>query len=86
MFILTDEAIESGINIISGYIVTAVASMTGKPIEDVTEAFLLSATYSLLSDKETGYYWDSMDELIDKFMAEIQNPHDTTCKILKKRK
>ena len=70
MFILTDSAIESGIDTISGYIVTVVALRTGKPIEDVAEAFLASAAYSCLSYKETGYYWDSMEELIDKFLTE----------------
>ena len=64
------SAIESEIDTISGYIVTVVASRTGKPIEELTEAFLASAAYSYLSDKETGYYWDSMEELIDKFLAE----------------
>ena len=71
MFVLTDDAIESGIDAISGYIVTVVASRTGKPIDEVADVFLSSTAYSLLEDKETGYYWDSMEELIDKFMAEM---------------
>ena len=71
MFVLTDDAIESGIDAISGYIVMVVVSRTGKPIDEVADAFLSSAAYALLEDKETGYYWDSMEELIDKFMAEM---------------
>ena len=71
MFILTDEAIESAIDTISGYIVTVVASRTERPIEKVAEEFLSSASYSLLNDKKTGYYWDNMDELADMFMSEI---------------
>ena len=73
MFILTDEAIESAIDTISGYIVTVVASRTGKPIENVAEEFLSSASYSLLNDKKTGYYWDNMDELAGRFMSEIKD-------------
>jgi hypothetical protein len=71
MFILTDEAIETGINNISGYIVARVASLTGKPINEVLESFISSDEYALLSDKETGYYWDNVNELIDKFIAKI---------------
>ena len=71
MFILTDEAIESAIDTISGYIVTVVASRTGMPVENIADEFLSSASYSLLNDKKTGYYWDNMDELADKFMSEI---------------
>jgi hypothetical protein len=73
MFVLTDDAIESGIDTISGYVVNAAASRSGKPIEEIMEAFLSSETYMLLSDKETGYYWDSMEELIDMFLSELQD-------------
>jgi hypothetical protein len=71
MFILTDEAIDAGIDNISGYIVARVASLTGKSISEVLESFFSSDVYALLSDKETGYYWDNISELIDKFIAEI---------------
>jgi len=70
MFVLNDDTIEIGIDNISGYIVATVASETGKPIEEVSEAFLSSNTYTLLSDKETGYYWDTISELVDMFKAE----------------
>jgi len=71
MFVLNDETIEAAIDNISGYIVEVVASETAKPIEEISEAFLSSDTYKLLSDKETGYYWDSMSELVDMFRAEL---------------
>jgi len=71
MLLLNDVTIETAIANISGYIVDVVASETGKPIEEISEAFLSSDTYKLLSDKETGYYWDSMSELVDMFKAEL---------------
>ena len=71
MFVLTEQVIDSAINSISGYIVSNVSAQTGKTIEEVTDAFLASDTYMLLSDAETGYYWDSISELIDKFKTEI---------------
>ena len=71
MFVLTEQVINSAIDTISGYIVSTVTKETGKSMEEITEAFLASDTYSLLSDAETGYYWDSMSELIDKFKKEI---------------
>ena len=70
MFVLTDETIDMAIDNISGYIVSVVALQTGKPIEKVSEEFFVSDTYALLGDKETGYYWGNLNELIDKFMAE----------------
>ena len=78
MFILTDQVIDSAINTISGYIVSEVAAETGKSIEEITVAFLASDTYTLLSDAETGYYWDSISELIDKFKEEINWPATIT--------
>ena len=72
MFTFDEDAINIAINNISGYIVYLVAKETGKPIEEVSEAFFASDTYSLLSDIETGYYWDSISELTDKFSAEIK--------------
>ena len=74
MFILTEEVIDSAIDAISGYIVSVIATQTGKSIEEITEAFMDSDTYALLSDAETGYYWDSISELIEKFKAEIEAP------------
>ena len=71
MFVLTEQVINSAIDTISGYIVSTVTKETGKSIEEITEAFLASDTYALLSDVETGYYWDSMSELIEKFKTEI---------------
>jgi len=72
MFQLTDETIESGINVMSGYIVSVVAENTGRSPEEISEKFYLSKTFALLNDKKTGYYWDSIGELIDKFLQEIE--------------
>jgi len=74
MFVLNDDTIDMAIDNICGYIVELVASKTGKTIEEVAEAFLSSETYLLLSNKETGYYWDCMGDLVDKFTAEIAKP------------
>jgi hypothetical protein len=68
MFTLTDNVIDTAIDNISGYIVSTVAHETGKSIEEVSEAFLASEAYALLSDKETGYYWDSIHELMGMFL------------------
>jgi hypothetical protein len=70
MFQLNDETIENGIASISGHIVTVVADRTGKPHQEIARAFFRSDAYALLCDKETGCYWDSIDELIEKFLAE----------------
>jgi hypothetical protein len=70
MFVLTEDSIDVAIDTISGYIVSKVAAEINKSIEEVTEAFLTSNTYSLLSDAETGYYWDNIFDLIDIFKEE----------------
>ena len=53
MFVLTEQVINSAIDTISGYIVSVVAAETKKSIEEITEAFLASEAYALLSDAET---------------------------------
>ena len=72
MFVLTEQAVSAAIDAISGYIVSKTAEETGKSIIEITETFLASNTYALLSDAETGYYWDSIGELIDMFKIECQ--------------
>ena len=72
MFILNEQVINCAIDTISGYIVSVVTAETGKSIEEITENFLASDTYALLCDIDTGYYWDSLSELIDKFKTEIR--------------
>jgi len=52
-------------------IVSLVSSETGRSIESIAEAFLASHAYTLLSDKRTGYYWDSIGELVEKFKEEL---------------
>jgi 16S rRNA C1402 (ribose-2'-O) methylase RsmI len=67
---LTEEAISAAIDTISGYIVSKVAAETNKSVEEITEIFLTSNTYALLSDAGTGYYWDNIFDLIDMFKEE----------------
>ncbi|GHT95438.1 hypothetical protein FACS1894141_4050 [Spirochaetia bacterium] len=71
MFTLTDEVIENTISSTSGFIVTTVAENLHLPAVDVTGHFLGSKTFALLRNKDTGYYWDSIAELIDMFTAEL---------------
>jgi hypothetical protein len=71
MFILTDDVIENTISSTSGLIVATVAEKLDLPITDVAERFLSSKTFALLRNKDTGYYWDSIAELIDMFTAEV---------------
>jgi hypothetical protein len=72
MFILTDEAVEAGIDNISAFIVTTVAEKTGMSLEAVEEKFLSSKTYANLANKETGYYWDSIPEMVTSLMSEMK--------------
>ncbi|MDR2587768.1 MAG: hypothetical protein LBC23_05870 [Coriobacteriales bacterium] len=71
MFVLTDETIESAIDNISGFIITKTTERTGKPLEEITRLFYRSKLYAQLSDKNTGYYWDSIPEMIDIFENEL---------------
>jgi hypothetical protein len=73
MFTLTDGIIENTISNTSGLIVATVAEAKNLPIEDISERFLASRTFALLRNKDTGYYWDSIGELIDMFTAEIED-------------
>jgi hypothetical protein len=72
MFVLTDEVIESTMSNTSGFIVATVAEKTGLSVEDVSERFLDSRAFALLRNKDTGYYWDSIAELIDMFTSELK--------------
>jgi hypothetical protein len=74
MLMPTDETIDNAIANISGYIVTTAAEKLGLPPTELSENFFSSGTYALLRNKETGYYWDSMSELIDLFLAEVALP------------
>jgi hypothetical protein len=71
MFTLTDEVIENTISSTSGLIVATVSENLKMPVEEVSERFLNSQTFALLRNKDTGYYWDSIAELIDMFTIEI---------------
>ena len=73
MFILNDDIIETSIDSTSAFIIATVANETGKALCEVAELFYSSEMCSLLSNKETGYYWDSIPEMIDKFLKEIQS-------------
>jgi hypothetical protein len=71
VLILTDELIAGTIDSIGGFIVTAASEQLDKSLEATMDAWLASRTYALLSDRETGYYWDSVPELLDMFIAEL---------------
>jgi hypothetical protein len=73
MLTLTDEIIENTISNTSGYIVATVADNLNLPVEYVSDQFLASKTFALLRNKETGYYWDSIAELLEMFTDEINN-------------
>jgi hypothetical protein len=59
------------IDSISGFIVAAASERLGKTLEATMDAWLSSQTCVLLSDQETGYYRDSVPELLDMFIAEL---------------
>jgi len=67
---LTDELITGTINSISGFIVAKYAEQYSVPLELAMETFFNSNAYKLLSDKETGYYFDSIPEIFDIFVEE----------------
>jgi hypothetical protein len=69
---LTDELIEGAIDSISGYLVSDAAYKMHLPVSEVMIRFLSSHTYQLLTDKSTGYYWDSLLELQDMLWTELQ--------------
>jgi len=69
---LTDELITGAINSISGFIVAKYAEQYDVPLELAMETFLNSKAYKLLSDKETGYYFDSIPEIFDIFLNEVR--------------
>jgi len=69
---LTDELITGAINSISGFIVAKYAEQYDVPLELAMETFFNSKAYKLLSDKETGYYFDSIPEIFDIFLDEVR--------------
>jgi hypothetical protein len=71
VFPLTDDAIETGIDIIAGFLVAQAAAKLGRPVEEIAEAFYASHAYAQLSDPRTGRYWDSLSESLDLFLAEF---------------
>jgi hypothetical protein len=68
---LTDDLIDGAIDSISGFIVAKAAAEYHKPIACMMEAFLSSNTYQLLSDKNTGLYWDNLLETYNMFIEEM---------------
>ena len=72
MFVLTDETIDTVIDSVSGFIIATVAEETEKPLDEIAKMFYSSEMYILLSDKNTGYYWDSIPAMIEQFY--LENP------------
>ena len=75
MLVLTDELIETTIDSVAGFIIATVSADTDRSLEEIAELFYSSQMYELLSDKKTGYYWDSIPDMVDRFRAEITNPY-----------
>lgn len=73
MFALTDETVDAVIDSTSGFIIATVTAETGIPIGEIAVSFYASDIYALLGDKATGYYFDSIPEMIERFYAET--PH-----------
>jgi hypothetical protein len=68
---LTDDLIEGAIDSISGFIVAKAAIEYDKPVAKMLEIFLSSNTYKLLSDKNTGLYWDNLFGTYNMFVEEM---------------
>ena len=71
MFILTDEMIDIAIDSEAGFIIAKVAEETERTLDDIANLFYSSNLYALLSDKNTGYYWDSIPDMIEQFYTEM---------------
>ncbi|WP_010257943.1 hypothetical protein [Treponema primitia] len=69
---LTEALIEGAIDSITGFIVAKAATQLHRPVVELMDRFLLSNTYKLLCNKDTGLYWDSLPETLDMFMRELQ--------------
>jgi hypothetical protein len=67
---LTDDLIIGAINSISGFIIAKYAEDFSVPLDKAMEVFLNSNTYKLLSDKEMGFYFDSIPEILNMFLSE----------------
>jgi hypothetical protein len=71
---LTDALIEGAVDSITGFMAAKAAEELHRPLAEAMEAFVSSHTYTLLSDTETGLYWDSLPETYQMFMREINSP------------
>ncbi|MDR1972674.1 MAG: hypothetical protein LBQ46_12230 [Treponema sp.] len=69
---LTETLIDGAIDSITGFMVARAAKQYHEPITKMMERFLLSNTYKLLSDKDTGLYWDSLSETYAMLINEIE--------------
>jgi hypothetical protein len=67
---LTDDLIEAGVHSVTGFITAKIAQESGRSIGEVMECFLASKAYEQLADKETGLYWDSIDDTLNAFLDE----------------
>jgi hypothetical protein len=70
---LTDALIDGAIDSIAGFLVAQVSKQHGMSVAGTMERFLSSHAYRLLSDKETGFYWDNPREIYDMFIREIES-------------
>jgi hypothetical protein len=70
---LTDALIDGAIDSITGFVVAKASEQRGIPVAKMMESFLSSNTCRLLSDKETGFYWDNVREIYDMFIGELDS-------------
>jgi hypothetical protein len=49
------------------------AAELGRPVENIAETFYASQAQAQLSDPKTGRYWDSLPELLDLFLGELDS-------------
>jgi hypothetical protein len=71
MFTLDESVIESTIASTSAFIVARMAEEVGRPAEEVALLFQRSKTAALLRNPNTGHYWDSIPELLERFKDEL---------------
>jgi hypothetical protein len=68
---LTDDLIDGAIDSITGFIVAKAATQYNRSVAEVMNVFLLSNTYRLLSNKDTGLYWDNLSDTYNMFIKEM---------------
>ena len=74
MFRATDAMIAATIDNTTGYIANFLHERDQRPLQETLQEFMHSSTYELLTDKETGLYWESPAVVINLFLEEKGRP------------